>query len=138
MTGVLLVDDEPLVLVGIQSMLKWEDYDAQVVGAARNGAQALELIDKLRPDLVIADIKMPVMDGLEAARAIRSMDREDCHTVPIIAMSANAFDDDLKKSVECGMNGHLSKPVEVDKLYRTLNEILRGRSRDALHPANFV
>ena len=60
MTGVLLVDDEPLVLVGIQSMLKWEDYDAQVVGAARNGAQALELIDKLRPDLVIADIKMPV------------------------------------------------------------------------------
>lgn len=65
MTGVLLVDDEPLVLVGIQSMLKWEDYDAQVVGTARNGAQALELIGKLRPDLVIADIKMPVMDGLK-------------------------------------------------------------------------
>ena len=65
MTGILLVDDEPLVLVGIQSMLKWEDYDAQVVGTARNGAQALELIDKLRPDLVIADIKMPVMDGLK-------------------------------------------------------------------------
>ena len=65
MTGVLLVDDEPLVLVGIQSMLKWEDYGAQVVGTARNGAQALELIDKLRPDLVIADIKMPVMDGLK-------------------------------------------------------------------------
>lgn len=65
MTGVLLVDDEPLVLVGIQSMLKWEDYDAQVVGTARNGAQALELIQSLRPDLVIADIKMPVMDGLK-------------------------------------------------------------------------
>lgn len=65
MTGVLLVDDEPLVLVGIQSMLKWEDYGAQVVGTARNGAQALELIEKLRPDLVIADIKMPVMDGLK-------------------------------------------------------------------------
>ncbi len=65
MTGVLLVDDEPLVLVGIQSMLKWEDYGAQVVGTARNGAQAMELIQTLRPDLVIADIKMPVMDGLK-------------------------------------------------------------------------
>jgi len=69
MTCVLLVDDEPLVLVGIQSMLKWEDYDARVVGTARNGAQALELIDKLRPDLVIADIKMPVMDGLQLMEA---------------------------------------------------------------------
>ena len=67
---------------------------------------------------------MPVMDGLEATRTIRSMDREDCHTIPIIAMSANAFDEDLKKSVECGMNGHLSKPVEVDKLYETLNAII--------------
>jgi len=53
------------------------------------------------------------------------MEREDCHTIPIIAMSANAFDDDLKKSVECGMNGHLAKPVEVDKLYQVLDEVLR-------------
>lgn len=65
MTQVLLVDDEPLVLVGIQSMLRWEDYGARVVGTARNGVQALELIETLRPDLVIADIKMPVMDGLK-------------------------------------------------------------------------
>ena len=65
MMKVLLVDDEPLVLVGLQSMLKWEDYDAQVVGTARNGAQALDLIGELRPELVITDIKMPVMNGLE-------------------------------------------------------------------------
>ena len=106
-----------------------------------DGAQAVERIQTTAPgtyDLILMDIMMPVMDGLAATRAIRAMEREDCHTIPIIAMSANAFDDDLKKSVECGMNGHLSKPVEVDKLYRTLNEILRGRSRDALHPANFV
>ena len=70
---------------------------------------------------------MPVMNGLEAARAIRAMEREDCRTLPIIAMSANAFDDDLKKSVECGMNGHLSKPVEVDKLYRALHGVIHGR-----------
>ena len=52
------------------------------------------------------------------------MEREDCQTIPIIAMSANAFDDDLKKSVKCGMNGHLSKPVEVDKLYETLHAVI--------------
>ncbi len=69
MTQVLLVDDEPLVLVGIQSMLKWEDYGARVAGTARNGVQALELIEKLRPDVVIADIKMPVMDGLRLMEA---------------------------------------------------------------------
>ena len=61
-------------------------------------------------------------------RSIRAMDREDCRTIPIVAMSANAFDDDLKKSVECGMNGHLSKPVEVDKLYQTLREVIKGQS----------
>lgn len=82
MTGVLLVDDEPLVLVGIQSMLKWEDYDAQVVGTARNGAQALELIERLRPDLVIADIKMPVMDGLQ----LMKIAQESCQDPPLFIM----------------------------------------------------
>ncbi|MDE6169463.1 MAG: response regulator, partial [Acetatifactor sp.] len=77
-------------------------------------------------DVILMDIMMPVMDGLEAARTIRGMDRPDCRTIPIVAMSANAFDDDLKKSVECGMNGHLSKPVEVEKLYRTLREVIQG------------
>ena len=75
--------------------------------------------------MILMDIMMPVIDGLDAARVIRAMEREDCRTVPIVAMSANAFDDDLKKSVECGMNGHLSKPVEVDKLYQTLNRVIR-------------
>lgn len=76
MTGVLLVDDEPLVLLGIQSMLKWEDYGAQVVGTARNGVQAMELIEKLRPELVIADIKMPAMDGLQLMEAVQEKYRE--------------------------------------------------------------
>ena len=93
-----------------------------------DGAQAVERIRTTQPgtyDVILMDIMMPVMDGLEATRAIRSMERADCHTIPIIAMSANAFDDDLKKSVECGMNGHLSKPVDVDKLYQTLNEVIQ-------------
>ena len=77
-------------------------------------------------DVILMDIMMPVMDGLEATRTIRGMERQDCQTIPIIAMSANAFDDDLKESVKCGMNGHLSKPVEVDKLYETLNAVIRS------------
>ena len=95
-----------------------------------DGQQAVERIKSTAPgtyDVVLMDILMPVMNGLDATRAIRAMEREDCRTIPIIAMSANAFDDDLKKSVECGMNGHLSKPVEVDKLYRMLREILQNR-----------
>ena len=71
MTRILLVDDEPLVLVGIQSMLKWEDYDAKVVGTARNGVQAMELMEELHPELVITDIKMPVMDGLQLMEAVQ-------------------------------------------------------------------
>lgn len=71
MIHILLVDDEPLVLVGVQSMLKWEDYDAEIIGTARNGTQALEFIDHQMPDLVITDIKMPVMDGLQLMSAVR-------------------------------------------------------------------
>ncbi len=102
------------------------------VDCVYDGAQAVERMRTTAPgtyDMILMDIMMPVMDGLDATRAIRSMEREDCRTIPIVAMSANAFDDDLKKSVECGMNGHLSKPVEVDKLYRTLNEILGANSQ---------
>ncbi|WP_099469495.1 response regulator [Konateibacter massiliensis] len=65
MYRVLLVDDEPLVLAGIKSMIEWEKFDCQLIGNARNGKQALEIIEKLHPDIIIADINMPVMDGVE-------------------------------------------------------------------------
>ncbi len=70
------------------------------------------------------DIRMPVMDGLEAAAAIRRLDRADALTVPIIAMTANAFDEDVQRSLQVGMNAHLSKPVEPDHLYQTLEELI--------------
>ena len=110
-----------------QCLLEERNFEVDCV---YDGAQAVERIRSTPPgtyDAILMDIMMPVMDGLEATRTIRSMEREDCRTIPIIAMSANAFDDDLKKSVECGMNGHLSKPVEVDKLYQTLSEVIRQR-----------
>ena len=67
-------------------------------------------------DLVLMDIKMPVMDGLEAARAIRRLRRKDAGTLPIVAMSANAFAEDVNKSKAAGMNEHLAKPIDLKKL----------------------
>lgn len=124
---VLVVEDNELNSEIARCLLEERGFQVDCVF---DGAQAVERMRTAPPetyDVLLMDIMMPVMDGLDAARAIRAMDREDCRTVPIIAMSANAFDDDLKKSVECGMNGHLSKPVDVDKLYETLDQVLRAR-----------
>lgn len=127
---VLIVEDNELNAEIAQSLLEERGFKADCVG---DGAQAVKRICTTEPgtyDVILMDIMMPVMNGLEATRAIRSMEREDCRTIPIIAMSANAFDDDLKKSVECGMNGHLSKPVEVDKLYQTLSRVIAAKKVD--------
>jgi CheY-like chemotaxis protein len=70
------------------------------------------------------DVRMPVMDGLEATRAIRELDRSDARTVPIIAMTANAFDEDVQRSLQAGMTAHLSKPVEPERLYETLDRLI--------------
>ena len=70
---------------------------------------------------------MPVMDGLEATRIIRRSDHPMAATIPIIAMTANAFDEDMKKSVESGMNGHLSKPIEIDKFFRTISKFVKEK-----------
>ena len=75
-------------------------------------------------DAILMDIRMPVMDGLEATKCIRTSGKENSRTIPIIAMTANAFDEDMKKSIDSGMNGHLSKPIDVNKLYQVLKEIM--------------
>jgi CheY-like chemotaxis protein len=77
--------------------------------------------------LILMDIRMPRMDGLAATRKIRSMDREDAKTIPIIAMSANAFEEDRKKSLEAGMNDHLSKPFEPENFFKILETYANGK-----------
>ena len=122
-----MVEDNELNAEIAQCLLEERGFEVDCV---YDGSKAVERIRNTQPgtyDVILMDIMMPVMDGLEAARTIRGMEREDCHTIPIIAMSANAFDDDLKKSVECGMNGHLSKPVEVNKLYEKLQEVIHRK-----------
>lgn len=68
------------------------------------------------------DIQMPVMNGLEAAQMIRSLLREDAHTIPIVAMTANAFSEDVSKSLNAGMNDHISKPIDLKKLHAVLGK----------------
>ena len=73
------------------------------------------------------DVMMPVMDGLSAARAIRSMERKDATVIPIIAMTANAFDEDCRRSREAGMDRHLAKPLDPQEIIRTINECVKSR-----------
>ena len=80
---------------------------------AFNGVEAVEKAKTEKPDMVLMDMRMPVMDGLSATRAIRSMNREDARTVPIIALTANAFDNDRQQALDAGCNDFISKPVNA-------------------------
>lgn len=94
---------------------------------AENGRIAVEMFAGHEPgyyDAILMDMRMPEMDGLEAARVIRSMDRPDAAAIPIIALTANAFDEDVQRSMQAGLNAHLSKPVEPESLFNTLESLI--------------
>lgn len=125
---VLLVEDNELNTEIAQTLL--EQYGLTVETAA-DGRQAVEKFQSSADrwyDLILMDIRMPVMDGLEATKVIRHLPRPDASTVPIIAMTANVFDEDTKKSVASGMNGHLTKPIDLDALVAALRAVLGGKS----------
>lgn len=95
---------------------------------AVNGRQAVDMISESKDgyyDIVFMDIQMPVMDGFEATRAIRSVNREYLRNVPILAMTANAFADDIQESIACGMNEHIAKPLDIKKINKALKKWLR-------------
>ena len=118
---ILLAEDNPLNLEIAEAILTMNGF---TVESAADGREALDAFTAHAPghyDAILMDIRMPVMDGLEATRRIRTLDRPDSRTIPIIAMTANAFSEDMKKSLESGMNRHLSKPIEVDELLEALS-----------------
>jgi signal transduction histidine kinase len=114
--SILLVEDNELNMEIAEFLLEEE---GAIVRKAVNGQEAVQLFDASTPgtfQLILMDIMMPVMDGETAARTIRALDRPDAKTIPIIAMTANAFSDDIASSLQSGMNAHLSKPIDPDQL----------------------
>ena len=122
---ILLAEDNELNMEIAEFMLQNEGAD---VTKAWNGREAVEIFEKSRPgefDIILMDIMMPVMNGYEASKMIHSMDREDAKTIPIIAMTANAFTEDKIRAKEAGMDEHIAKPVDGKLLVKIIHELVR-------------
>ncbi len=121
---ILLAED---VQVNAEIMTMVLEMRQMEVDVAENGRIAVDMF-ATRPegwyDAILMDMRMPEMDGLEATRTIRAMDRCDAGSIPIIALTANAFDEDVQRSLQAGLNAHLSKPVQPEALYETLEELI--------------
>lgn len=126
---ILLTEDNELNMEIAEFMLQNEGAE---VTKAWNGQEAVELFSKSKPgefDAILMDIMMPVMNGYEAAKRIRSLDREDARGIPIIAMTANAFTEDRLKAKEAGMDEHIAKPIDVKLLLKTIHQLVENSQR---------
>ena len=129
---VLLTEDNELNMEIAEFVLQNE---GAVVTKAWNGQKAVDIFRKNRPgefDVILMDIMMPVMNGYEAAKMIRSLDREDAKVIPIIAMTANAFTEDRMRAKEAGMDEHIAKPVDGKLLVKVINELVKRNQREKL------
>ena len=121
---IILAED---VEINAEIMIDTLEIENIKVDHASNGKEAVELFEKSTAGIyaaILMDVRMPEMDGLEAAEVIRAMEREDAKKIPIIALTANTFDEDVQRSLQAGMNAHLSKPVDTDQLIRVLGELV--------------
>ena len=124
---VLIAEDMELNAEILTELLEMEGVTSEW---AENGRRAVELFAQSEAghfDFILMDMRMPVMDGLSATREIRGLDRPDAARIPIIALTANAFEEDIKQCLQAGMNAHLSKPVDVERLKRLLSTILAAQ-----------
>ncbi len=122
---ILMAEDVPVNAEIMKMVLSMREMQVE---HAENGRIAVEMFEEHEAgyyDAVLMDMRMPEMDGLEATRRIRAMNRPDAKTIPIIALTANAFDEDVQHSMQAGLNAHLSKPVEPDILFETLEGLLQ-------------
>lgn len=116
---ILLVEDDRSLSRAVSTILQKNNYSVDCV---ENGQTALDYLEKDIYDAVIMDIMMPVMDGLTATKAIRALNRPDAGIIPIIAMTANAFAEDVQRCLDAGMNAHLAKPLDIEKVKKTICE----------------
>ncbi len=121
---ILMAEDNEINAEIMKEIIEMREAE---IDHAKNGKIVLEMFEKSPVgyyDAILMDVRMPEMDGLEATAAIRALDKPDAKVVPIIAMTANAFDEDVQRSLQVGMNAHLSKPVVSERLYQTLEELI--------------
>lgn len=121
---ILLAEDVDLNQEIASTLLNEAGFCTEI---AENGQIAFEMLKKSEPgyyQLILMDIQMPVMNGYEATKAIRSLENKELASIPIIAMTANAFEEDKQEALKCGMNSHISKPIDIKKLFDTLDKIL--------------
>ena len=122
---ILVVEDNEINAEIARTLLEMKGF---AVDVASNGVEAIRLFTESKVGgyaAILMDIRMPYMDGLEATKTIRAIRKEDSQTIPIVAMSANAFDEDVQKSLESGMNDHLSKPLDTEQMYAVLDRLIR-------------
>ena len=125
----LLVEDNMINMEIAQMLLEQSGF---LIETAENGKIALEMTAASEPgyyDVILMDIQMPVMDGYTAAQAIRGLSDPGLAGIPIIAMTANAFQEDIKKAEEAGMNGHIAKPLDIPSMKATLQQVLKNTSK---------
>ena len=121
---ILVVEDNEYNREIIEEILKEEGYNVETAG---NGKNAIKMVEDSQPgyyNIILMDVQMPVMDGYEATRYIRKLPKP-IRDIPIVAMTANAFEEDRKNAFENGMNAHISKPIDLDKLFKTINRLTR-------------
>ena len=124
MFRILIVEDDTELCQLFSHVLEKNGYHTRMVS---NGQEALDALAEEYVDLIISDIMMPVMDGYQAARAIRGSGKKDAEMIPIIAITANAFAEDKRKTMEAGMDAHLSKPLNVQELMDTIRKFCAGK-----------
>ena len=124
-THVLLAEDNDLNAEIAVTLL---EETGIVIKRVEDGIQCVNRVEQMSPgtyDLILMDIQMPNMDGYTASRKIRGMEREDAKAIPIIALTANAFDEDRNKAFAAGMNGHIAKPIDVGRMVRTIGALVK-------------
>ena len=129
MYRILLADDEGIMLESLKKIIETEYGNECEIHCAKSGRVVVEMAQAYPPDICFMDIQMPVMNGRDAAKQIRSMDRKDAGEISIFALSADAFVEDQRLSAMSGMNGHFTKPIDFEEMRVQIGKILKGRRK---------
>ena len=124
---ILLAEDNELNQEIAQAILEEAGFTVDVVETGRDVVDLLEMSPPDCYQLILMDIQMPVMNGYEATKIIRGMEDPVLRSIPILAMTANAFEEDKQRALQCGMHGQIAKPIDIEKLLETLENVLKQR-----------